>query len=366
MKIILLSDANSVHTIKWVKSLCQQDFEVQLFSLFEPNKELSKSYAKYNVKVSSANLKSKIKELREPNISKLKYILSFPILKKMIKKFKPDLIHAHYASSYGFLALLTGFRPFIVSVWGSDIYYFPEKNKINKYLINLLIKKPDTVCSTSFAMKQVIEKEYRRYDVDVIPFGIDIDSFFPIVKKKKKFTVGTIKSIENHNGIDCLIDAASIVINNYKKDINFMIVGEGSLKNKMKKKAVDLKVDQKLKFVGFVDHKNVLKYYNDLSVFIAVSTRESFGVSILEASACEIPSITSNVGGLTEVNVNNVTGIVIEPNNPQKLAESIINLYENEKLRLKLGTGARKRVLEKYNWNSNLENMINIYKKYEN
>tara|TARA_Y100000741_G_scaffold362045_1_gene347097 strand:+ start:4545 stop:5645 length:1101 start_codon:yes stop_codon:yes gene_type:complete len=366
LKIILLSDANSVHTIKWVKSLSQQGLEVQLFSLFEPNKELSKSYAKYNVKVNSANLKPKIKELREPNISKLKYILSFPIIKKMIKNFKPDLIHAHYASSYGFLALLTGFRPFIVSVWGSDIYYFPEKNKINKYLINLLIKNSDTVCSTSFAMKQIIEKEYGRSDVDVIPFGIDLDSFFPIVKKKKKFTVGTIKSIENHNGIDCLIDAASIVINNYKKDINFLIVGEGSLKNKMKKKAVDLKVDKKLKFVGFVDHKNVLKYYNDLSLFIAVSTRESFGVSILEAAACEIPSITSNVGGLTEVNVNKITGIVIEPNNPQKLAKSIINLYENEKLRLKLGKGARKRVVEKYNWNSCVDNMINIYKKYDN
>jgi len=363
LKIILLSDANSVHTVKWVKSLSQHKFNIQLFSLFKPNKEASKIYNKYNVKVVSPNLKSKINKLREPNISKLKYILSFPMLKKMIKNFKPDLIHAHYLSSYGFLALLTGFKPFITSVWGSDIYYFPEKNKLNKWLVNLLIKKSDRICSTSFAMKQIIEKDYRRFDIDIVPFGIDLDSFYPKPNNKKTFTVGTIKSIENHNGVDCLIDAASIVINDYKKDINFIIVGKGSLKEKMKKRAVDLKIDQRLKFIGFVKHKNVLKYYNDLSIFIAVSTRESFGVSILEAAACEVPSITSNVGGLTEVNQNNVTGIVIDPNNPNKLAETIITLYNDEQQRLKLGANARKMVVEKYDWNRNVEDMIDIYKK---
>ena len=106
-----------------------------------------------------------------------------------------------------------------------------------------------------------------------------------------------------------------------------------------------------------------MKYHQQLSVFIAVSTRESFGVSILEAAACEVPAITSNIGGLTEVNINQKTGIVIEPNKPKKLADSILKLYKNKDYRIKLGKNARKRVVQNFDWNQNIREMINIYKK---
>ena len=111
---------------------------------------------------------------------------------------------------------------------------------------------------------------------------------------------------------------------------------------------------------------DVIKYYNNLSIFVAVSKRESFGVSILEAASCQIPSITSNIGGLTEVNINNETGIVIEPNNPNKLAEKIVELFEKKELRLKLGKNARKRVEKKFNWKNNVNEMIKIYKNIVN
>ena len=84
-------------------------------------------------------------------------------------------------------------------------------------------------------------------------------------------------------------------------------------------------------------------------------------MSILEAAACEIPSITSNVGGLPEVNVDRLTGFVIEPNDHLKLAKSIIKLYENKDLRLKMGRAARQRVIKKFRWEDNVNEMIKIY-----
>ncbi len=365
MKILLLSDANSIHTQKWVDSISLKGFEVQLFSLFKPNKNTSNKYKKTNVIITSLNLKSKIKELREPNISKIKYLKSIPVIKKIIKQFKPDLIHAHYASSYGLLGILSGFKPLITSAWGSDIYHFPNKNIINKWLLRLVIAKSDKICSTSKAMKQVIEKEFNRFDIHEIPFGVDTNIFKPNSKMNEKFIVGTIKSIESHNGIDCLIDAASLVINNFKRNINFMIVGEGSLKKEMHQKAKELKINDKIEFIGYVDHETVLRQYNKLSIFIAVSKRESFGVSVLEAASCEIPSITSDVGGLIEVNLNNKTGIVIKPNEPMALARSIVKIYDDEKFRFRLGKNARKRVIKEYSWEKNVKTMINLYKSFQ-
>ena len=364
MKIIFLSDANSIHTFKWIESLSSNSFEIKLFSLFKPKKDLIEKYKKFNVKIISPDLLSNIKDLREPNLSKIKYLQAIPLLKKTIKDFGPDILHAHYASSYGILGYLSRFKPFILSVWGSDVYHFPYKNRLNKYLIKLVIRNSDKVCSTSSAMKKIIEKEYKRYDVEVISFGVDLNLFKPSFNSKK-FNVGTIKSIEDYNGIDCLIDAAQLVIKDYKKNIYFQIIGDGTLKKEMQQKAKDLYIEDKIKFVGFVEHENVIKYYNNLSIFIAVSTRESFGVSVLEAASCEIPSITSNIGGLTEVNINNETGIVIEPNNPEKLAKAIINLYDQEKFRMTLGKNARKRVVEKFNWKHNVSQMIEIYNRFK-
>tara|TARA_Y100000768_G_scaffold521_1_gene413 strand:+ start:52023 stop:53108 length:1086 start_codon:yes stop_codon:yes gene_type:complete len=360
---MFLSDANSIHTLRWIESLISKNIEIQLFSLFKPKKDLVEKYKKFNVKIISPNLRSNIKDLREPNLSKIKYLQAIPLLKKTINEFQPSIVHAHYASSYGVLGYMSKFRPFILSVWGSDIYHFPYKNKFYKWLLKLVIKNSDKVCSTSVAMKQIIEREYNRLDVEVISFGVDIDFFRP-GNSSQQFNVGTIKSIENYNGIDCLIDAARLVIEDYNKNIYFQIVGEGSLKKEMEQKAKDLKIEDKIKFIGFVDHKKVLKYYKNLSIFIAVSKRESFGVSVLEAASCGIPSITSNIGGLTEVNIHNETGVVINPDDPKKLAESIVKLYEQKELRLKLGKNARKRVEKKFNWKNNVNEMIKVYKSF--
>lgn len=98
MKILLLSDANSSHTIKWVTSLAIRDIDILIFSLNNKHE-----YNKYkNIKIKSLNEKVTKKE---GSIFKLKYLKALPLLKKIIKEYNPDILHAHYASSYGLLVL---------------------------------------------------------------------------------------------------------------------------------------------------------------------------------------------------------------------------------------------------------------------
>ena len=364
MKIIILSDANSVHTLKWVISLKEKNFNLLLFSLFKPNDQIAKKYDEIGITVKSMDLNSKIKNVRKPNLSKINYISSFFPLKKIIKNFNPDLLHAHYASSYGVLAYLIGFKPYILSVWGSDILDFPYKNFINKWLINKTVQSANVVCSTSNIMREILINEYNRLDTKLVPFGVDINLFSPQINKSKVFTVGTIKSIEEYNGIDCLLDAADIIVNQYNEEnIHYLIVGKGSLLNEMKEKTINLGLQKYVKFTGAVSYQGIEKYHNKLSVFVAISKRESFGVAVLEALACSVPAITSNVGGLPEVNQNQLTGKIIDPNNPRKLADSIMKFYLNEDYRIKLGENGRNWVVKKYNWDKNVDQMINIYYK---
>ena len=365
MKLLILSDANSIHTQKWLSSLVKRGFNLHLFSLFKPSSQNAKLYNDLGIIVHTIDLKHKIRNLRNPNISKILYITSLHKLKNIVKTFSPQIIHAHYASSYGILAYLTHFKPTILSVWGTDIYDFPKRNFINKWILKKVVKSADCICSTSEAMRKIIISDYARNDCYLIPFGVDINKFRPKTIENNTFTVGTIKTIESHNGIDTIIDAAKILVNDMNLlDIQFLIVGKGELLEKMKEKCRKYNLEKNIKFTGYIPHDKIVSYFQKLSVFIAVSTRESFGVSILEAASCEIPAITSNVGGLPEVNKHLKTGYIIEANNGEMLSEKIIKLYKNDKLRKEMGKKARRMVIEKFDWNQNLEKMITIYKKY--
>ena len=363
MKIILLSDCNSIHTQRWAISLSKKKVNITIFSFFEPYEDNKAIYKKFKINIVSPNLAKKINNLSYPSLSKIRYLQSIFLLKKTIKNLKPDIIHAHYASSYGFIALLSGFKPFVTSAWGSDIYLFPKRNFVNFFIMKKIINKSHKVFSTSNAMKNEIVENFKRDDIQVIPFGIDIDLFKPSKTKTEKFVVGTIKSIEKHNGIDCFLEAVEMIIHKHNKNIEFIIVGKGTEQKLMEKKASDLKIGNNVNFLGFVPHHKTIDYFNELSIFVAVSTRESFGVSVLEAAACEIPSITSNIGGLVEVNKNGETGLIINPNNPKELAEAIIKLYENNKLRKILGRQARERVIKYFNWENNVIHQLDIYRK---
>jgi len=102
-------------------------------------------------------------------------------------------------------------------------------------------------------------------------------------------------------------------------------------------------------FTGKVNYGEVPKYHNMLtiSVFPSIFESESFGVSILEASACEKPVVVSNVGGLPEVVDDQKTGFIVPPKDPEKLAEAIEKLILNESLRLQIGKAGRIMVKEK-------------------
>ena len=186
-----------------------------------------------------------------------------------------------------------------------------------------------------------------------------------ICKYKNDIVIGTIKTLEEKYGIEYLIKAFAIVKNKYKNlPLKLLIVGDGSLSENLKKLVHDLNIEDETVFTGKIAHELVPVYDNMLSVSVSVSVSnsESFGVAIIEASACGKPVVVSDVGGLPEVVENGVTGIVVPPRDPEKTADAIEKLVLDEKLRKKMGEAGRKRVAKLYDWNKNVEQMIEIYK----
>lgn len=299
-------------------------------------------------------------------IQKFSYVFSLSYLHSCIKKFSPDIVHAHYASSYGLLGSLSGFSPFIISAWGSDIYEFPQKSFLHKAILKFNLKRADKILSTSYVMKGELWK-YSAKEVDVIPFGVDTKVFYPIREnsehKKDPIRIGTIKAMEDIYGIKTIIEAVDLVKKCLPEvNLRVYLIGSGKRTNHYKKMIASKNLEETFIFTGKIPYAHISTYHNLLDVLLNVSTvNESFGVSVIEGMACGKPVIVSNSPGLKEVVSD--CGIVVQKDNAQQLAKAIMQLLESPELRASLGKFARQHVLDTYDFKTCLNQMTAVYEE---
>lgn len=365
MKILLLADPSSSHTIKWVNSLCERGFEVFVFGL----SDFPKNVYDKNARVIIWKAPYNIKNLKDGNLLKIIYLSAFPQLKKLIKRFKPDIIHAHYASSYGLLGALCSYHPYFLSVWGNDVFDFPKKSAIHKNVLSYVLNKADIILSTSKIMAEETRK-YTRKLIEIIPFGVDTEKFRPqkvdSLFAMNDIVIGTIKSLYPTYGIEYLIRAFGILKNDFTLfPLKLLIVGGGELEEKLKKLVCELDIENDTTFTGRVPYTEVIKYHNMLTISIFPSVNESFGVSVLEASACEKPVIVTRVGGFQEVVRNGVTGIIVEPESPESLASAIKLLIRNPNRIQEFGKAGREMVIKYFQWSKCVDQMEQFYITYK-
>jgi L-malate glycosyltransferase len=360
MRILFLADAQSTHTHKWVTGISEKGFEVHLFSLSNP----PMNWYNNDIKIYSSGLDDNIKFENEISINKLKYLKAITQIRTIIRLINPDILHSHYASSYGFLGSLTKFHPFILSIWGSDIESFPHKSFIHKILIKHTLNSADKIMATSSYLAGKAN-EILKSDITIIPFGVDTKIFKPgnaKIEYHNEIVIGTIKSLENVYGIDVLIKAFSIVKKNiYGIPLKLLIVGKGSREMELKEMASSLLNREEYLFQGYVNHNLISDYHNKIDIPVYLSRKESFGVSVIESMACGKSVIATNIGGLKEVIFDGVDGILVQPNNIISAADAIEKLVINSELRTYLGHNGKEKVHKYFNWEDNLNSMISIY-----
>lgn len=361
LKIFLLSDARSAHTIKWVNILLEKGFNIFLFSL--SNYDVRNFTKSDKLTLFSSNFSNN--SFDKPVWSKLIFLKELPQIKRKIKEFKPDILHAHYASSYGLLGALTFFKPLVISVWGSDIYNFPHYSFLNKAVLKFSLSRADKILSTSKIMSTETKK-YTNHKIDITPFGIDVNTFVPESKidDDKSLVIGTVKTLENKYGIDILIRAYHLFRkNNAGTKTNLLIVGGGSQMDCLVQLTIDLGINNETSFAHYIPYKDVPSYHNKIDIFVSVSREdsESFGVSVLESSSSGKPVIVSNVGGLPEVVINNVTGFIVTKEDVKATALAIEKLVLDKLLREEFGKNGREYVIKNYSLESSSEKMISVY-----
>ena len=365
MKILLLASCGSIHTVRWANAFTKLGHEVFLVSF-------------YSHKTDKDDFDPRVKIYYLPWGGGKGYYLNAFHVKKYFNEIKPDVVNVHYASGYGTLARLARLRPCVLSVWGSDIYDFPNISFIHSWIVKRNLLFADALASTSNVMAVQIRKVLNmpEKEIRITPFGVNIHSFTPNTNadrdKSDSFRFGVIKKLTKKYGISYIIDAFGLFLKRWKvsgaqgKKPFLFICGKGDERDLLIKKRDEMGLQDYVTIEGYVPHMQVPSLFRSFDVACYGSVSESFGVAAVEAMSCGIPVIATNVDGFKEVLLDNITGYIVPKCNAEAMAEKMWDLYNDEKMRVKLGENGRKRVEELYDWDKNVLELESLLIEYAN
>ena len=347
MKICYLGNSSSAHIIKWAGSLAARGHEVHVIS--------TRPVAIEGVEVHKVGI-GRLKLLSD--------LLSIIECKRLLESIKPDLVHAHYATDYGLLGALMNYHPLVISPWGSDILIQAKNSAFWKRAVKFTFGKADAITCTSNYLFDAASKYFPASKLTrVIPFGIDQSVFKPPAAKKDSSgkNIGTLKALTSICGVEYLIRAIPHIAK-IRQDFRVFIAGAGD-QRPYRNLARELGVAEYIEFMGAIPQQEVPEYLRSLDIFIMPSLSESFGVAALEAEAVGVPVIATGIGGIPEVVQDGETGFLIEQKNPEALADVILKLLEDEKLRKRMGQKGCQFVKERYDWSNNLDQIESLYQE---
>jgi glycosyltransferase involved in cell wall biosynthesis len=232
-----------------------------------------------------------------------------------------DLLHAHWLSA-GWVAARTG-KPFVVQVWGTDI----ELGRRVPRLARSILQRAELVIAASTALGQAAELLGARA-VRVIPSGVDLPAEVGAEADPPEILYAGRLSVEK--GVLELVEATS--------GLNLVVAGDGPLRARVPGAQ------------GFVPHAQLRRLYARAAVVACPSRREGFGVACLEAMAHGRPVVATGVGGLRDLVVDEETGLVVPPRDPQALRAALERLLADSELRRRLGAAGRERAREHFSW----------------
>ncbi len=343
MKICLLADAPSIHTQKWARYFAQRGHKVDVIS-FRPAK--IENVGVHFIGVSEVSYKG--------GISNWRYLLKIGLIKDLVKnEVQPDLVHAHYLTSYGFIGSFTGFHPYVVTAHGSDVLMAPEQSFLLRFFVNRTISNADLITSPAHHVSEkLLALGASNSRIITIQYGVDLEEVKRKRINRRNNLIISTRAFEPLYNLTCLLFAVPIVIKRIPQ-AEFILVGDGSQRESLENLAEKLGMQNHIRFLGKISHTEVIKYLLSSPVYVSTSLSDSTSMALLEAMACGSFPVVTDIAGNREWIQDNENGFLVPPNDSQLLAEKIIEALKRERLRMMAEVRNIRIIKERasYRWN---------------
>ncbi len=362
------------------------EFEMLLVAGTKDDSEESSDYIVKNMGLNFVSLPE-----MHRSINPFKDYRSYRALRKMIREFKPDIVHTHAAKAgaIGRIAALHEKVPVILHTFHGHVfhsYFSPIKTKIFLAIERYLAKRTSGIIAISERQKKDLTWKYKvchPSKMNMIPLGFDLRSFRENIPEKRELfrkkylleddeiaigIIGRLVPVKNH---PLFMASAARVLTQTKKKVRFFIIGDGESRELLYREAEALDLNYTnfktkpekadLTFCSWI--KDVDVAISGLDIVALSSHNEGTPVSLIEAQAGDKAVISTNVGGIENVVIKNETALLVDSNDYIDYSQQLLRLIEDDDLRHRLGSNGWEFVREKFHFTRMIKEVSLLYKQ---
>jgi len=304
-------------------------------------------------------------------------------LKQIIREYQPDIVHTH-ASKAGALGRRAAFAckvPVVVHTFHGHVfhsYFGAVKTKLFKLIERRLARKSTGIIAISELQKKELCEEHRICKADkikVIPLGFDLEQFRTDLPAKRMAVrtryelaedevavaiIGRLAPIKNHA---FFLQVVEQLLAKGIRNARFFIVGDGELQAEIAAASAEINQKYGVKIVLTSWIKDIATFNAGMDIICLTSNNEGTPVSLIEAQACNVPVVTTEVGGVRDIVSDGETGFIVQKGNLQQFADKLGTLIENEEIRKKMSQNGWSFVREKFHYTRLVSDMAAYYRE---
>jgi glycosyltransferase involved in cell wall biosynthesis len=304
--------------------------------------------------------------------------------RRVVKRIKPDIVHAGPIQTCAFIAVLSGFRPILTKSWGYDLVKDADSSKWMQWVTRYTLKRSAFFTSDANVTRdKAIAFGMKPENIVVFPWGVNIERFHPVkaeggrqnaekTKSKKKLSVSSklskeitlfcSRTWEPIYGVDVLAKAF-VKVASVNPDVNLILLGGGSQGARIRQILMNGGVMDRVHFGGQVGQRDLPRWYHMADIYISPSHVDGSSVSLLEALACGMPCLVSDIAGNKEWVEEGVNGWTFRDGDGDDLAGKILLAIKSRRSFKKIGEAARKTAEEKADWKKNFGKLLEAYNR---
>ena len=358
MRIIYFSSGYTTHDHRFLKAISEGGHEVFYVRLEGNARQVESRPVPANVQ--QVLWKGGRGPFRWRNL--LKLTLDF---RRLTREIKPDLIHAGPIQTCAFISILSGFRPVLTMSWGFDLMEDIYKSKWMEWVTGYTLKR-----STFFTSDAKVTRDKAvAYGMDpektvVFPWGVDLEhfNFQPFESETSKtFTLFCNRSWEARYGVDVLA-RAFVKVAEQKENVDLILLGGGTQGNQIRQILQSGGVMDRVTFGGQVSQTDLPRWYHMADLYISPSHVDGSSVSLMEALACGLPCLVSDIPANKEWVTEGENGWLFPDGDSNTLAEKILAAMSQRDKLPEIGRASRRSAEKRADWKKNSEALMNVYR----
>jgi len=357
VRVLYISQTYSPHDYRFLTTILEQGHEVFSWQMDSPQ-GLEKR--QLPVGISGVDAQKNLAGNRRP-------LARFRAARRVVQDVSPDLIHAGPLQPCAFYATLAGFHPLVSMSWGWDLLIEARK-PIPAWVAKQTIRRSDVLIVDADAVKSVaVELGMPENRIVQFPWGVDLEHFSPGESRVREnlgwenaFVLLSTRKMESLYGVDIVVDAFLAAARENSK-LRLIMLGQGTRKDEMEAKFQASGMMSRVHFCGQVGFDDLPQYYRAADIYLSASHSDGSSVSLMEALACGMPALLSDIPGNREWVIPGEQGWWFPDGDVRALTQAILNSYEQRPNHSRMSKMAREIAEERANWDDNKKGISEAY-----